>query len=251
MAGQGTIALEILEELPETDAILVPIGGGGLISGIAVAAKAIKPSIKIIGVQAAIIASSKASLEKGEIVTLPGVKSLADGIAVKTPGDLSFEYMKEYVDEIITVSEDEIAYGIFSLMEKSKLVPEGAGAVAIAALLAGKVKVEGKNVVALVSGGNIDIAMVSKIIDRQLILLRRRIRFTVELQDKVGQLGNLVADIVSLGANIVKTRQDSNWKSTGLDSVNVTLEVEVESKAQSEILIETLKEKGYRVDVIR
>jgi threonine dehydratase len=251
MAGQGTIALEILEELPETDVIIVPIGGGGLISGIAVAAKAMKPSIKIIGVQASIIASSKASIEKGEIVTLPGVKSLADGIAVKTPGDISFEYIKRYVDEIVTVSEDEIAYGIFSLIEKSKLVPEGAGAVAIAALLAGKIKMQGKNVVALISGGNIDIAMVSKIIDRELVLLRRRIRFSVELQDKVGQLGNLISDIVFLGANIVKTRQDANWKAKGLDYVNVTFEVEIESKDHSETLIKTLKEKGYHIEIIR
>jgi threonine dehydratase len=210
-----------------------------------------KPSIKIIGVQASIIASSKASIEKGEIVTLPGVKSLADGIAVKTPGDISFEYIKRYVDEIVTVSEDEIAYGIFSLIEKSKLVPEGAGAVAIAALLAGKIKMQGKNVVALISGGNIDIAMVSKIIDRELVLLRRRIRFSVELQDKVGQLGNLISDIVFLGANIVKTRQDANWKAKGLDYVNVTFEVEIESKDHSETLIKTLKEKGYHIEIIR
>ncbi|MBC2425642.1 threonine ammonia-lyase, partial [Clostridium beijerinckii] len=234
IAGQGTIGIEILEDLPEADAIVVPIGGGGLISGIALAAKSIKPDIKIIGVQPSIIASSKASLDEGKIVTLPGVKSLADGISVKTPGDITFKYMQKYVDDIVTVSEDEIAYGIFCLIERSKLIAEGAGAAAIASILSDKVDLKGKNVVSLISGGNIDIASVSKIIDRELIILKRRIRFVVELQDKVGQLGQLVTNVVSMGANVVKVRQDNNWNEKGLDYANVVFEIEIETREHAQ-----------------
>lgn len=250
IAGQGTIALEILEDLPETNAILVPIGGGGLISGIALTAKTLKPDIKIIGVQAEKIASTRASLEKGKLVTLNGIKSLADGISVKTPGDITFEYMKKYVDEVVTVSEDEIAYAVFSLIETSKLISEGAGAVALAAILSDKINISSSNIVALISGGNIDIAMISKIIDRQLVLLRRRICFKVKLQDKVGQLGSLINKIGVMGANIVRVRQERNWEESGLDFANVTFEIESESKEHSLKIINTLKNSGYEVDII-
>lgn len=251
MAGQGTIALEILEELPETDIILVPIGGGGLISGIAVAAKSIKPDIKVIGVQAGLIASTKVSLEKNEITTVPGAKSLADGISVRTPGNLCFEYIKKYVDDVITVTEDEIAHSIFTLMERTKLVTEGAGAVPLAAVLANKLNFKGKNIVSLISGGNIDIAMIQKIIDRELVRQTRRLRFTIEIQDKVGQLGSLVTNIVSLGANIVKTRQDNNWNEKGLDYAYVSFEVEVQSKEHADILVDKLRERGYNLELNR
>ncbi|WP_315118825.1 threonine ammonia-lyase [uncultured Clostridium sp.] len=250
IAGQGTIGIEILEELENVDAIVVPIGGGGLISGIALAAKSIKPEVKIIGVQPSIIASSKVSLEEGKIITLPGVKSLADGISVKTPGDITFEYIKKYVDDIVTVSEDEIAYGIFCLMERSKLVSEGAGAVAISAVLNNKINVEGKNVVCLVSGGNIDIAVLSKIIDRQLIILKRRIRFVVEIQDKVGQLGQLVNNVVSMGANVVKVRQDTNWNDKGLDYANVLFEIEVQTREHAQNVMDSLRKKGYNLEIV-
>lgn len=249
IAGQGTIALEILEDLPKTDAMIVPIGGGGLISGVAIAAKAIRPEIKIIGVQAELIASSKASLEEGKLVTLKGIKSLADGISVKTPGDINFEYMKKYVDEIVTVSEDEIAYAVFSLVETSKLIAEGAGAVALAAILADKIKVDGKNIVCLISGGNIDVAMVSKIIDRQLVILKRRLWFNVKLQDKVGQLGGLINKIGAMGANVVRVRQERNWEEKGLDFAIVTFEIETDSKEQSFKIINTLKSDGYEIDI--
>lgn len=248
IAGQGTIGAEILEQLPQTDAIVVPIGGGGLISGIALAAKLLKPDVKIIGVQPSIIASSKASLQKGELVTLPGVKSIADGISVSTPGDITFEYMKKYVDEIVTVSEDEIAYGVFLLMEKSKLIAEGAGACPLAAAISKKFQLQGKNVVLLVSGGNIDIASVSKIIDRQLILSGRRIRFAVELKDKVGQLACVINHIVKHGGNIVKTRQEENWDEKGIDYVNVIFEIEAQSREHGEKIMETLKEAGYNIN---
>ncbi|MBU5226949.1 threonine ammonia-lyase [Clostridium senegalense] len=248
MAGQGTIALEILEDLPDADAILVPIGGGGIIAGIAVAAKSINPNIKIIGVQADVIASSKASLEKGEVVTVDGPKSLADGISVKTPGNKTFEVIKKYVDEIVTVTEDEIASGIFSLMERNKVVAEGAGAVGLAALLSGKVKNAGKKVVAVVSGGNIDIATVSKIIDRQLLLNKRRITLQIELKDKIGELGNLISEIASLGGNVYKVKQDKNWNPKGLEISSIEIEVETESKDHAEMIKTALSAKGYAVE---
>ncbi|MCY6485597.1 threonine ammonia-lyase [Clostridium aestuarii] len=250
MAGQGTIGLEILEDLPEIDAIVVPIGGGGLISGIAVAAKAIKPDVKIIGVQPEIIASAKASVEAGKVVTVKGAKSLADGISVATPGDNSFKYIQKYVDEIVTITEDEISRAMFQLMERGKLIAEGAGASPLAALLAGKIKVDGKKVALLISGGNVDIAMVSKIINRELILQERRISFSVELKDKVGQLGSLITKIGELGANIVKARQEKNWEAKGLEYANVTFEVESQSKEHSMNILNALKEAGYDLRVI-
>jgi len=252
MAGQGTIGLEILEDLPEADVVLVPIGGGGLISGMATALKSLKPEIRVIGVQADIIASTKASLEKGEVVTLPGAKSLADGISVSTPGNLCFEYIKKYVDEVVTVTEEEIALAMFSLMERSKLITEGAGAVPLAALLAGKIKeISGKNVVALISGGNVDIATSAKIIERELFLQHRRIRFSVELADKVGQLGTLISDISDLGGNIVTARQDSNWSEKGLEYATVNFEVSAQSPEHGKHLIQELNSKGYIVASIK
>lgn len=247
MAGQGTIALEILEDLPEADAIIVPIGGGGIIAGIAVAAKALKPSIKVIGVQADIIASSKASLEAGKVVTVNGAKSIADGISVKTPGDKTFEYIKKYVDEIVTVTEDEITYAMFNLMERSKLVVEGAGATPLAALLAGKVKDAGKNVVCVVSGGNVDIAIAGKIIERELTKLNRRLNFSVKLEDRVGQLGSLITLISQLGGNVVKVRQEQNWDADGLDYANVNFIISTQSKDHANEILKEIEAKGYRL----
>ena len=168
IAGQGTIGLEILQELPQVDAIVVPIGGGGVISGIAIAAKSIKPEIKIIGVQAEVIASTRASLDAGGIVTIPGVKSLADGISVRTPGDLTYEIIKEYVDDVVTVSEEQIEDAIYMLAQRSKLVVEGAGATTMAAIMSGKVNMPGKNVAAVLTGGNIDVAVLSHIIQKKI-----------------------------------------------------------------------------------
>jgi threonine dehydratase len=167
MAGQGTIGLEILDELPEADVVVVPIGGGGVISGVATAVKSLKPDIRVIGVEPEVIPSAKVSLEKGEVTTLPAAASLADGIVVATPGKNCFESIKKYVDEIVTVSEEEIENSIFLLLQRSKLMVEGAGAAALAAVLSGKVQgLKGKNVVALVTGGNIDTGKLAEIIGR-------------------------------------------------------------------------------------
>ncbi|EYE87591.1 threonine dehydratase [Fervidicella metallireducens AeB] len=168
IAGQGTIGLEILEELPNADAIVVPIGGGGIIAGIAIAAKTINPNIKIIGTQAEIIASTKASLEAGQPVLVPAAKSLADGISVRIPGELTFDIMKNYVDEVVTVTEEEIEDAIFMLAQRSKLVVEGAGATTIAAIMTKKINMPGKNVVTVLTGGNIDVAVLANIINKGL-----------------------------------------------------------------------------------
>lgn len=250
MAGQGTIALEILEDLPNADVIIVPIGGAGLISGIAVAAKSIKPSIRIIGVEPEIVPSAKTSIENGEITTVPGAKSLADGISVSTIGDKCFKYIQKYVDEIVTISEDEIAHAMFQMMEISKLIVEGSGAAPLAALFAKKINgVEGKNVALLVSGGNVDIATTAKIIERELVLEKRTIRFEVELQDKTGALGTLVSKIGTMGGNVVTVRQNSNWNEKGLEYADVSFEITVQSKKHGESILKDLKEKGYVVEL--
>lgn len=251
MAGQGTIALEILEDLPSADVIVVPIGGGGLISGIAVAAKSIKPSIRIIGVEPEIVPSAKASIENGKITTVECAKSLADGISVSTIGDKCFKYIEDYVDELVTISEDEIAHAMFQLLEISKLVTEGSGAAPLAALLAQKIKnVDGKKVVLLVSGGNVDIATTAKIIERELVLQKRTVRFEVELQDKTGALGSLVSKIGSMGGNVVTIRQNSNWNEKGLEYADVSFEITVQSKKHGESILNSLEKDGYVVKLI-
>ncbi|MHC6178656.1 threonine ammonia-lyase [Clostridium sp. JNZ X4-2] len=249
MAGQGTIGLEILDKLPEADIVIVPIGGGGLISGVATAVKSIKPSIRVVGVQPEIIASTKVSMEQGRVVTLPGAKSLADGTSVSAPGDKCFQYIQKYVDEVVSVSEEEIALGMFSLMERNKLIVEGAGALPVAALLAGKIKgIKNRNVVALVSGGNVDIANVAKIIERELVLINRRIRFTVEVQEKTGTLCNLVSKIEKLGGQIVTITKNNNWSEKGLDFSDVSFEINVESEEHGRKIISELEDNSYSLE---
>ncbi|OPJ55569.1 threonine ammonia-lyase [Alkalithermobacter paradoxus] len=248
IAGQGTIALEILEDLEDVDAILVPIGGGGIIAGIAVAAKAINPNIKIIGVEASNAASMKGSVDEGEIITLSSAATIADGIAVKRPGNLTYELVKEYVDEIVTVNEDEIAQAVLFLMEKDKIVVEGSGAVSVAAIITGKIKEEGKNIVSVISGGNIDVNMVWRIIDNALIKEGRRFTFRTMIQDKPGGLSNLTALIYELNANIlsVNTIKLSNNLRLGVQPVEVVLETfDKDHVAQ---IVEKLESNGYTVE---
>ena len=184
IAGQGTIGLEILDQLKDVDVIVVPVGGGGLVSGIAYAAKSLKPEIKVYGVQASEAASMADSLKYDEQVTLSTVNTFADGIAVKHPGDLTFSLIREYVDDLVTVSEDEIAAAILALIEKQKLIAEGAGAVSVAAVMFDKIPVEGKNVVCLVSGGNIDVNILSRVITRGLVTSGRNATLNIALEDK-------------------------------------------------------------------
>lgn len=248
IAGQGTIGLEILDQLPDADAVVVPIGGGGLIAGVAFTIKQINPKCKVYGVQASGAPSMKRAVEDGEVETLEKVQTIADGIAVKTPGDLTYDMVQKYVDGIVTVSDDEIALAILTLMEQQKLVAEGAGAVPIAAVMNGRIPdIDGKKVCCLVSGGNIDVTILSRVIERGLKMGGRTANITIALSDKPGQLSGVSEIIAKLGANVVSV----NYDSTDLD-MNITdcyLKIGVETRDYQHIVqIKTaLREAGFEV----
>lgn len=248
IAGQGTIGLEILDQLPDCDAVIVPIGGGGLIAGVAYTIKQINPNCKVYGVQAAGAASMLTSVKDDEIETLGGVQTIADGIAVKTPGNLTFELVKEYVDGIYTVTDDEIALAILTLLEQQKLIAEGAGAVPVAAVMNGKIPdIDGKKVCCLVSGGNIDVTILSRVIERGLKMGGRTADITIALSDKPGQLMGVSEIIANHGANVVSV----NYDSTDLD-MNITdcyLKIGVETRDYNHIVqIKTaLRDAGFEV----
>ncbi len=248
IAGQGTIGLEIMDQLPNADAVVVPIGGGGLIAGVAYTIKQINPNCRVYGVQAAGAPSMQKSIEDGEIETLSGVQTIADGIAVKTPGTLTYELVRDYVDGIVTVSDDEIALGILTLLEQQKLIAEGAGAVPVAAVLAGKIPdIEGKNVCCLVSGGNIDVTILSRVIERGLKMSGRTANITIALSDKPGQLTAVSKIISETGANVTSI----NYDSTDLD-MNITdcyLRISVETRDYAHIVSikQALKAAGFEV----
>ena len=250
MAGQGTIALEIIEELPETDIILVPIGGGGLISGIATAVKELKAEVKIIGVESSAAAAMESSLAQGQVSKLASANTIADGIAVKEPGELTYNICQKYVDDIITVTDDEVANAILMLLERSKLTVEGAGAVTVAALLNQKLDVSNKNVVALLSGGNIDFNMISRIIERGLVKAGRRIRLQTNLLDKPGNLQALLAEIAELGANVISIEHHHYQASISIEETEVELELETRHQQHAEQICNSLKESGYEIETI-
>ena len=247
MAGQGTIGLEILEQLPDVDVILVPIGGGGLISGLAYAVKHLKPSCQVIGVQAAGAASMVDSLEAGHILTLPSVHTIADGIQVKTPGDLTFEMCRQYVDKVVAVSENEIAGAILSVLEKQKLVAEGAGAVGIAAAMYGKVDLRGKTVCALLSGGNVDVTMLERILTRGLAKEGRTVTFSTVLPDQPHALASFLEVVSSLGANVLDVNHERRNTRAAIGSCVVQLSLETRDKAHIREIISSLRRKGYEV----
>ena len=208
IAGQGTIALELIEQIPDMDAVIVPIGGGGLISGLAYTVKTLNPKVKVYGVQAAGAPSMHDSVANGRIEELSSVSTIADGIAVKKPGDLTYELCQKYVDEIVTVTDDEISAAILALMEQHKLVTEGAGAVAVAAAMFKKVPIEGKKAVCLLSGGNIDVTILSRVIKRGLLMSGRSSQLMIELVDKPGQLKNVSRIIADLGGNVISVHHE-------------------------------------------
>ncbi|WP_375767490.1 threonine ammonia-lyase [Archangium gephyra] len=248
IAGQGTIGLELLEQCPYMDMVVVPIGGGGLISGVACALKETNPRIKVIGVQASAIASMKASIDAGKLVELPAGTTIADGISVKRPGDYTFEMIRRYVDDIVTVDEEEIANAILLLLEREKSVVEGAGAVGLAALIHGKIpSARGRKVVLLLSGGNIDVNLVSRIIERGLVKDGRLVRLVVRMPDRPGMLARLTAEIAQAGANVVEIYHNRAFSKAGLGEVAVEVTLETRGRGHIEELIGGLGQKGWQV----
>ena len=247
IAGQGTIGLEILDQLDSIDAVVVPIGGGGLISGVAFAIKSLKPQIKVYGVQAANAPSMYESIKQKSQITLDTVSTFADGIAVKHPGDNTFELVSKYVDEVVTVSEDEIAMAILTLMERQKLVAEGAGAVAVAAVLSDKVPVDGKKVVCVVSGGNIDVNILSRVLTRGLKSSGRNVNMQIALEDKPGQLV-LVSTIISqCGGNIINVRYERSDLNMPISSCYLTIGMETKNFDHIKLIKEKLTEAGLKI----
>lgn len=249
IAGQGTIALEILEELPETQYIVVPVGGGGLISGIAVAAKALKPDIKVIGVQAEGAASAYASRSSNRITELASIRTIADGIAVKKIGELTFSIIQKYVDDIVTVKDEEIAHAILNLLERSKLVVEGAGAVGAAALMYNKIDVKHSNIVVLLSGGNIDVNMISRIIEKGLVESGRYIRLATVIPDQPGTLNSLLKTVASVKANVISVFHNRARQDVAIGQAEVELELETRDSEHASQLIQLLKKQGYRIKI--
>ena len=247
--GQGTIALEILEELPETDIILVPIGGGGLISGIACATKILKPEIKIIGVEPEGAASAYEAIKENKVVELKEANTIADGTAVKKIGDLNFEYIKKYVDEIITVSDYELMEAFLLLVEKHKIIAENSGILSIAATK--KLKEKDKKVVSVISGGNIDVLMISSMINKGLIRRDRIFNFSLNIPDKPGELAKVVDLIAELGANVIKLEHNQFKNLSRFKDVELQVTVETNGSEHIKNLVQTFEEKGYEVIKIK
>ena len=247
MAGQGTIGLEILEQLPEVEQIIVPIGGGGLIAGVACAVKHLKPSCKIIGVQAEGAASMWVSHNSGKVTELSSVSTIADGIAVKVPGDLTFELCEKYVDEIVTVRDSEIAAAILALLEDQKIVSEGAGATTVAAVLFGKVSTADKKTVCLVSGGNVDVTMLSRIITKGLTKTGRITNLTTKVADKPGELTNLLAAVAQTGANVISIHHDREAQQSEVTACIVNLTLETRNRNHADEIRVALQAKGYSI----
>ena len=246
IAGQGTIALEILNDLDNIDAVVVPIGGGGLISGIAYTVKQIRPSVKVYGVQAAGAPSMYNSVKDGEIECLSSVSTIADGIAVKKPGENTFRYVSEYVDEVALVSDDEVSSAILALIEKQKMIAEGAGATAVAAIMFDKFNLKGKRVVAVVSGGNIDVTSLSRVIDRGLLKSGRSSSLLIELIDKPGQLKDISRIIADCGGNVTGV----HYEKGDTESVNgcfLRIEMETRDFEHVNLITKTLRDEGFKL----
>ena len=249
IAGQGTVGLEILEQLPDIDTLLVPIGGGGLIAGVATAARALKPQLRIIGVQAAGAPSALLSRRKGEPVTLPFAKSLADGIVVKRLGELTFPLIEKLVDELVAVEEEEIAQAIVSLLEKGKLVVEGAGAVPLAALLYGRKPWARGNTVCLLSGGNLDVQTLARVVERGMLGEGRFLKLRIDLQDTPGALADLATRLAELGANILHVSHDRRTSEVALGRTEVRLELETRGPEHIEAILTQLETSGYGAEL--
>lgn len=246
IAGQGTIGLEIMDDLPDVGTIVVPIGGGGLASGVAAAVKMLHPDVRVIGVQASGAAGMKASLDAGHIVELPSAKTIADGIAVKRPGENTFELCRQYLDEVVTVDDDEIAQAILFLMERGKMVAEGAGAAPVAAIINRKFDVSGK-VAAVISGGNIDVTMLSRIIEKGLLRAGRVSKLRIILQDRPGQLEQVSRIIGGNGANVMAIHHDRTDVDLDIRDAILEITMETQDREHAQRIIAALREAGFNV----
>jgi threonine dehydratase len=251
MAGQGTIGLEILEELPDVSTVLVPIGGGGLISGIATAIRTTHPQVRIIGVETTSAPCVHYSLKKGEIMETPVMVGLADGISVKRVGKNTFPIIRELVEEVVLVSEEEIAQAIVALLEKGKLLVEGAGAVSLAALLYGRVPHAGGKTVCVLSGGNIDVKTISMVVERGLLAAGRYLKLKVQLEDVPGSLARLAGEVAATKANIYYINHDRRCITLPWGRTEVLLELETKGYEHIREIVDHLNRCGYQVEVMK
>ena len=248
IAGQATIGLEIIEQLKDVDAIVVPVGGGGLISGVAFAIKSLNPAIKVYGVQSAGAPSMIKSLADGKVEMLESVSTIADGIAVKEPGLHTFELCRKYVDGVVSVTDDQVSAAILALIERQKMIAEGAGAVSLAAVMFGKIPdVKGKKVVCLISGGNIDVTILSRVINRGLLMSGRTTTMTVELLDKPGQLVAVSAIIAGCGGNVIGVLHERSNEGSDVNGCYLRLNIETRDFAHIKEIEEALKSHGFKL----
>ncbi|MCM1439137.1 MAG: threonine ammonia-lyase [Roseburia sp.] len=248
IAGQGTIGLEIVEQIKDADAVIVPIGGGGLIAGVAFAIKSLNPKVRVYGVQSSGAPSMLNSLEHHRIETLPSVSTVADGIAVKEPGHLTFDICSKYVDGVVSVTDDQVSAAILALIEKQKMIAEGAGAVALAAVMFGKIPdIKGKNAVALISGGNIDVTILSRVISRGLLMSGRKCSLTIELVDKPGQLVGVSEIIARCGGNVTAVLHERTNEGTAINGCYLKLQIETKDFGHIKLIKDTLKANGFKV----
>ena len=247
MAGQGTIGIEILQEMPDIDAVVCAIGGGGLISGVACAVKSLNPNIKVYGVQAEGAPSMVESIKEGKPVHLDKVSTIADGIQVKEPGVNTFEYVQKYVDEIVTVTDDEISSAILKLIETQKMVAEGAGAAPLAAVMFDKLPVKGKKVVCVVSGGNIDVTILSRVIKRGLLMSGRQQTLCIELQDKPGQLMHVSSIIAETGGNVISIHHERASEGTDVNGCYLRIVLETRNFEHVKEISDALAKAGFKL----
>ena len=250
IAGQGTVALEILEQLPGVQALLVPIGGGGLVSGVGIAIKALAPHVQVIGVQASGADAMARSLEAGRLQCTEHPETIADGIRVAQPGPLTLEIARDVVDQLVTVSDDEIANAVLMMIETDKSVVEGAGAAPLAALLHNRVGLRGKTTVLIVSGGNIDVNVLSRIIDRGLVKTGRLVRLRVTVKDRPGSLADITAHMARLEANVLHVYHDRAFAHARLDETSVEFALELRGAGHAQEVVRELDKAGYQVDIL-
>ncbi len=249
IAGQGTVGLEIMNQLADIEAVVVPIGGGGLISGVAYAVKQINPNVKVYGVQAELASSMVDSWNCGEIIATDTVSTFADGIAVKKPGVNTWKFINQYVDDIVSVTEDEIATAILTMIEQQKLIAEGAGAVSVAAAMFNKLPIEGKKVACIVSGGNIDVNILSRVITRGLVTSGRNATMQIALDDKPGQLVGVSKIISECGANVVSVHHERSDANMAINSCFLTIGMETRDFEQINEIKDALTKEGFRISI--